>query len=863
MQNPESERIKNPLWKKWGAYLSERQWGTVREDYSEFGSAWDFLPHDHARSRAYRWGEDGIAGISDQTQRICFAFSFWNGNDGILKERLFGLTGLEGNRNEDVKEYYFYADATPSASYLKYVYKYPQQAFPYTQLITQNIESPISEPEFELADTNIFNENKYFDCIIEYSKVDTEDILIQVTIQNKSTETAEIHVLPTAWFRNTWAWEGIENKPSLLQTDDFVTLKNPLVGDYQWFSNSEAEFIYTENETNASRLFGMPSQTNYVKDAFHEWLIDGRKEAVNTDKTGTKAAAHIRLSVEAGQSQQLKFRLRKKEENFSSALAFENFDELFSKAINEADEFYHSLQKNNTNAAHSFIQRQAWSGLIWGKQFYKYNIEKWLNGDANQFPPPEIRKKGRNATFKHLDSHDIISMPDKWEYPWFAAWDTAFHAIPFAHIDSDFAKSQIKLFVSDRYMSPQGQIPAYEWAFGDVNPPVNAFGAWKIYNIDKAKTGKGDIDFLQNIYSGLSRNYQWWLATQSCTGEMLFGGGFMGLDNVSIFDRGRPLSDGAKLIQADSAAWMALFSINMMQMALELAVSTPFLIEDAIHFAKNFIRISIAINLYHWNDKEGVYGDFILSSNGKMQSLPIRNIVGLSPLFATEFLLATQLNQHPDFIKSLQELMNEGENNQFIKKSDNGNWLFTSVPDKRMKRIYHSLADESRYLSKFGIRTLSKEYEIVPFSAIVNKQNFEMKYRSGESDTADFGENSNWRGPIWLPVNYMLVYAFYHLGEFYGDKLQLQFPHFPIGEPSNFTQIAKSIAERLIRIFEIDKNSRPANNHQHIIFEKPDFNENILFYEYFDGDTGRGCGASHQTGWTALVADLIFILNPI
>ncbi|MFN0048943.1 MAG: MGH1-like glycoside hydrolase domain-containing protein [Cytophagales bacterium] len=860
MQITESERVQNPLWKKWGPYLSERQWGTVREDYSEFGAAWNFLPHDHARSRAYRWGEDGIAGICDDSQRICFAFAFWNGKDAILKERIFGLTGVEGNRNEDVKEYYFYADATPSASYLKYEYKYPHQAFPYAKLVEENGKRAITDAEFELADTDIFNNNAYFNCIIEYAKAESEDILIKISLQNRADKAQEIHLLPTAWFRNTWSWEGNENKPTLQQVEDFVALDHPKVGDYQWFANESVTWLFTENETNATRLFGLPSITAHVKDAFHEYLIEGRTQAVNPLKTGTKAAGYKKIAVPAGQSIELKFRLRKKTANFDSKTAFANFDIAFEKVKNDANVYYDTLQAEITNTEHAFVQRQALAGLVWGKQFYEFNAKNWLNGDANQFPPPEIRKKGRNATWKHLDCHDIISMPDKWEYPWFAAWDTAFHAIPFAHIDSEFAKNQIKLFVSDRYMSPQGQIPAYEWAFGDVNPPVCAYGALKIFEIDKKqREDEGDLAFLSGIYSGLFRNYQWWLATQTINGEMLFGGGFMGLDNVSLFDRGRPLANSAKLIQADSAAWMALFSLNLMLMALKLSQKYAQHEADALYFAKNFLSISKAINQYHWNDKEGVYGDFILNADGTLVPLPIRSIVGLSPIFATEFLSNIDLSNNPSFVSSLLILATDEENDSYIKKSEDGNWLFATVPEKRLKRMYYSLADESRYLSKFGIRSLSKEYEVFPFTAIVNKQDYAMKYKPAESETADFGENSNWRGPIWFPVNYVLIDAFYKFGAFYGDKLMLQYPHFPIGIQSNFTQIAKGISQRLISIFEANGKQRPVYQQHNTLFKKPDFNENVLFYEYFDGDTGKGCGASHQTGWTALVADLIFL----
>jgi len=858
MQHPENKRIQDPQWKKWGPYLSERQWGTVREDYSDSGSAWNFFPHDHARSRAYRWGEDGIAGISDSTQRICFAFAFWNGKDEILKERLFGLTGLEGNRNEDVKEYYFYADATPSASYLKYIYKYPQQPFPYTRLIAENANLAITEREFELVDTAIFSYDQYFSCTVEYAKAEAEDILIKVTIENRSVENEEIHILPTSWFRNTWAWDSNIEKPNLFQSADFVELSHPFVGDFHWFSDSAAEFIFTENETNATRLFGLPSQTTYVKDAFHEWLIDGRKEALNPDKTGTKAAAHIKLSMQAGQSQELKFRLRRKANDFDTKNAFENFEELFTKAKAEADIFYRMLQVDNLNPELSTIQRQAWAGLIWGKQFYEFNIKKWLNGDTNQFAPPAIRKKGRNAAWTHIDCQDIISMPDKWEYPWFAAWDTAFHAIPFAHIDVAFAKQQVKIFIDEKYMSMLGQIPAYEWAFGDVNPPVTAFGAWKIYTIEKHKNGNiGDTSFLQSIYGGLARNYQWWLTTQSINGEMLFGGGFMGLDNVGAFDRGKPLPNEAKLVQADSAAWMALFSINMMQIALELSANCPFFEQEAIHYVKQFVKISAKLNENHWNDKEGVYGDFIRHSDGKVLPIPIRSIVGLSPIFATDTLSRSIPNS--DFLQVVAGLASE--NADYIRKSVDGKWLFTAVPEKRLNRMYYSMADESRYLSKFGIRSLSKEYELIPFQTTIDQRHLEVKYRPAESETADFGENSNWRGPIWMPVNYMLVNAFYQLGEFYGTKSNLQFPHFPIGRPSTFTQIAKGISERLIRIFEHNESTRNVYEQHHVMFERPDFNENILFYEYFDGDTGRGCGASHQTGWTALISDLIFMLN--
>lgn len=850
MQHPELQRLQNPLWKKWGPYLSERQWGTVREDYSEFGSAWDFFPHDHARSRTYRWGEDGIAGISDDKQLLCFAPAFWNGNDPIIKERLFGLTGLEGHRNEDVKEYYYNADATPTASYLKYIYKYPIKEFPYAKLVEEAQKLKIGEREYELADTAIFSYEEYFNIVVEYFKIAEEDIVIKITAENKSDKGADLHLLPTLWCRNTWIWNGKNTKPNIKPEGNKLSISHPDLGEYFLNSEENVEWLFTENETNATRLYGLPSLAPYVKDAFNEWLIEGRKDAINPSNSGTKAAGYTKWHLLPGKPQVLTLRLSKKSE-----VGKKSVSKLVEEVKTQADDYYSQLLVSMPDT-HRHIAREALSGLVWGKQYYDFNVKNWLNGDPKQFPPPELRKSGRNHNWKHIDCRDIISMPDKWEYPWFAAWDTAFHAIPLARIDADFAKNQIKLFIEHRYMSPSGQIPAYEWAFGDVNPPVNALGAWKVYCIEKQTTGKGDLEFLQSVYMGLAKNYQWWMATQRHDNEMLFKGGFMGLDNVSVIDRGKPLPENAQLIQADSLAWMGTFCLNMINISLELADINPWFEAEAEAYFLHFLEMAESLNKYHWCEKEKIYADFILKADGSQVHINVRNIVGLLPLSATECFLVNE-----KWKNIFENILSQKPHLGRFASIHAHKMLLSLVPMDRYKQVHISMSDESRYLSKYGIRSLSKEYQVAPFVFDFFGNELQMEYAPAESLTADFGENSNWRGPVWFPVNYVLINALYRMHDFYGDSFTLNFPSFPISRQCTLRQIAENISVRLISIFENTDGERPVYRYQHILFEKPDFNQNILFYEYFDGDTGRGCGASHQTGWTALVADLIFMLK--
>jgi hypothetical protein len=863
-------------WKRWGPYLSERQWATVREDYSEWGNCWDYFPHDHARSRAYRWGEDGLLGITDRQCRICFAFALWNGRDSILKERLFGLTGSEGNHGEDVKEEYYYLDSTPTHSYMKALYKYPQAEFPYGWLVHENRQRGIGGREFELADTGVFNENRFFDVFAEYAKAAPDDILIRVTVHNRGPDSATIHVLPTIWFRNTWSWgcthEGCTLKPRMEQQgEDALHLQHEKLGDFSFRYGPAPDgnlppVLFTDNETNTQRLFNTPNRAAYTKDAFHEYVIAGNTEAVNPKKFGTKAAPHYTLNIPAGGQQVLTFRLTS---GPSAALPATgpDVDAVFNRCQIEADRFYDPILHTGLDEASRNVARQGYAGLLWSKQFYHYVVKDWLDGDPNTMPPPDGHRHGRNAEWQHLYSRDIISMPDKWEYPWFAAWDLAFHMVPFARIDPPFAKDQLTLFLREWYMHPNGQIPAYEFAFGDVNPPVHAWAAWRVYKIS-GKRGERDRDFLEGVFQKLLINFTWWVNRKDRDGKNLFSGGFLGLDNIGVFDRSQPLPTGGYLQQADGTAWMAFYSLTMLAMALELAVEG-----DRVHtgyedmaskFFEHFVQICDAMNALGgsglWDEEDGFYYDQINHDGQSPQRLKVRSMVGLLPLIAVEVLDKDTIDRLPGFKKRFDWFINNRHDlakhiSMTSKDCCPGShlWLL-AIPNKdRLTRTLRYMLDESEFLSPHGLRALSQVHGRQPYVFRANGNEFRVDYVPGEGNTYLFGGNSNWRGPIWFPVNYLVIEALERYHKYYGKHLTIEYPT-GSGRQMTMQEIADDLYRRLSGIFlPGDAGHRPCHGGDPRYAENPHWKDLVLFNEYFHGETGRGLGASHQTGWTALV----------
>ncbi|HET6373635.1 MAG TPA: glucosidase [Candidatus Polarisedimenticolia bacterium] len=862
----DARREKN--WKRWGPYLSERQWGTVREDYSQDGTCWDYFPHDHARSRAYRWGEDGLLGITDRECRLCFSIALWNGRDPILKERLFGLTGPEGNHGEDVKEAYFYLDSTPTHSYMKGLYKYPQAEFPYGRLVEENRRRGKGNPEFELHDTGAFDGGRYFDVFAEYAKADDDDILIRITVANRGPEAAALHLLPTLWFRNNWSWgckhEGCEIKPRIERAGSGLLARQPSLGSFRFEAEPLAAgggptFLFTENETNMQRLFGPPSMTPYVKDAFHELLIHGRADAVNPAEVGTKVAAWYRLEVPAGGK--VSVRLRLSRDGIISSQPFgPEFERSFEDRIREADEFYADRIPETATDEERGVMRQGYAGLLWSKQFYHYVVKDWLEGDADQPSPPEGRKGGRNSEWAHLFNRDIISMPDKWEYPWYAAWDLAFHMVPFARIDPDFAKHQLELFLREWFMHPNGQIPAYEFAFSDVNPPVHAWSAWRVYKMT-GERGRRDRAFLERVFQKLLLNFTWWVNRKDLEGKNLFSGGFLGLDNIGVFDRSRPLPTGGHLEQADGTAWMAFYCSTMLAMALELAKENPAYEDLASKFFEHFVRISDAMNTLGgtglWDEEDGFYYDQ-LHVNGSQMPLKVRSIVGLIPLFACENLEEEHLDRLPGFSKRMRWFLeNRKDLSRHISymtgQEGHGHRLLAIPSRERLERVLRYMLDESEFLSPHGIRSVSRVHRDRPYILRAGSEEYRVDYVPGESDTGLFGGNSNWRGPIWFPLNYLLVEALERYHHFYGDSLQVECP-VGSGRMMNLRDIAHEISSRLGRIFLPDgAGQRPFAAENQLFAQDPHWRDLVLFHEYFHGDTGRGVGASHQTGWTALV----------
>jgi hypothetical protein len=864
--NAEQQRLHQPGWRKWGPYLSERQWGTVREDYSEHGNAWDYFPHDHARSRVYRWGEDGIAGISDDLQNICFAVSLWNGKDPILKERLFGLTGNEGNHGEDVKELYYYLDNTPTHSYMKHLYKYAQAEFPYADLVNTNRNRSRFENEYELLDTGLFENGKYFDIFTEYAKGGIEDFLIRITIHNRGDEAAYIAVLPTIWFRNLWSFGAMKEKPSMsLSADkgDFgkLNINHKRVGEYHFYFENPVRTLFTENETNTERLYGQPNKTPYVKDAFHTAIQQQRYEWLEEKKEGTKFSPMYEFDVPANGSVTMKLRLSK----HHVVQPFAEFDLVFETRIKEADEFYADISEATDQELLS-IQRQAFAGMLWSKQYFNIDIPRWLNGDPGQPPPPDVRKYGRNHQWQSLNNEDIISMPDKWEYPWYAAWDLAFHCVPLAMIDSQFAKEHLILFLREWYMHPNGQLPAYEWAFGDVNPPVHAWSCLQVYKIDKQKTGVGDIHFLKRVFQKLLINFTWWVNRKDHKGNNVFEGGFLGLDNIGIFDRSSAIPGGGVLEQADGTSWMAMYCLNMLEIALEISQHDSSYEDVTTKFFEHFIYIAESLNRIgedwtgSWDEDQGFFYDVLALPVGRYIPLKIRSLVGLSTLFAVLILKKDLLKKLPDFhnrLKWFQKYRRKNNAYHVIEElKDHGDILLSLVPRERLEKLLKALLDEKEFLSPAGIRSISRIHE-TPYMVNIDGQEFGLSYQPGESNTSLFGGNSNWRGPVWMPMNYLIVHALQQYSAYYGNDSQVEFPT-GSGERINLGEISNEVAKRLVSIFQKDKSgARPVNGNENIYQTDPDFRDLILFYEYFHGDTSRGVGASHQTGWTGVVAELI------
>ena len=863
-------------WKRWGPYLSERAWGTVREDYSAYGTAWEYLPHDHARSRAYRWNEDGIAGVCDRHQEVCLALALWNGRDPILKERFFGLTGNEGNHGEDVKEYYFYLDSTPTHSYMRMLYKYPHAEYPYSQLVDENRRRGRTRPEFELIDTGVFDDDRYFDVVIEYGKADVEDLVMRVTVTNHGPEAAPIHVLPTVWFRNTWSWSGDTMRPVLgppltQPTGTVLPLQSRRYGHrvvtFEALPGTPApQVLVTDNDTNVVRLYGVEAPHRFFKDGINDFVVGGQAGAVNPAGTGTKAAAHYELLVAPGASATIRVR-------FAPAAARRatgsGVDDVLAERRAEADEFYEGIVPATLGDDARAVMRQSLAGLLWSKQFYHYVVKTWLDGDSGQPPPPGARRAGRNHAWKHLFNADVLSMPDKWEYPWYAAWDLAFHMVPIALVDSQFAKDQLVLMLREWYMHPNGQLPAYEWAFDDVNPPVHAWAAWRVYKIEKKRCGVGDRIFLERVFQKLLLNFTWWVNRKDTEGRNVFEGGFLGLDNIGVFDRSRPLPTGGSLEQSDATSWMAMYSLNLLAMAMELAVENPAYEDVASKFWEHFVFIAHAMghqgidqNLDLWDEEDGFFYDHLRLGDGGRFPLKVRSMVGLIPLFAVETLEPDALERLPGFKRRLEWFIDNRpdltENIACMRTPGRGERRLLSIvtPD-RLKRVLQYMLDEDEFLSPYGIRALSRYHRERPYVLPVNGQEHRVDYEPGESSTGLFGGNSNWRGPIWFPVNFLLIESLQKYHHYFGEAVKIEFPT-GSGRMLTLAEVAGELSRRLSSVFLRDPaGRRPVFGNVARFQQDPRWRDLVPFHEYFHGDTGRGVGASHQTGWTGLVAKLL------
>jgi len=863
-------------WKRWGPYLSERQWGTVREDYSPNGDAWNYLPHDHARSRAYRWGEDGIGGICDRHQHICLAFAFWNEKDPILKERLFGLTNREGNHGEDVKEYYFYLEATPTSAYLKFLYKYSQAAYPYDQLVAENGRRDRTQPEYELIDTGIFDENRYFDIFIEYAKAESEDILVRLTAWNRGPDPAKLHALPTLWFRNRWAWGDPYDKPVAARIDGPRGIGIIEATEYHYMkrwllAEGNPELLFTENETNVERLFGLKNEIPYVKDAFHRYIVNGECEAVNPALCGTKTAAHYLLEIPAGESRTIRLRFANHNPAAGAGSAESvfgaYFDEVFAARMKEAEEFYAQRSGGILSLDAQCVQRQAFAGLLWGKQAYHYEVRRWLDGDPTQPPPSPARRLGRNREWTTLYNADVISMPDKWEYPWYAAWDLAFHCVAMALIDPDFAKDQLALFLREWYMHPNGQLPAYEWNFSDVNPPVHAWAAWRVYKIAARVQGEPDRIFLERVFHKLLLNFTWWVNRKDIEGKNVFQGGFLGLDNIGVFDRSVPLGPGNFIEQSDGTSWMAMYCLDMLGMAIELARYDQAYEDVASKFFEHFVYISRAMNdmggegIGLWDERDGFYYDVLHMGETTHIPMKVRSMVGLIPLFAVSTFEPEDYLRLDGFRKRMQWFLEHNkdvaEHVDMSRKSDRGARLLLTIANrKKLERIYRYVFDEDEFLSPHGLRALSKFHKEHPYKLEVDGRTHTVDYEPAESSTSLFGGNSNWRGPVWFPLNFLLIESLQRVHYYYGDDFQVECPA-RSGRQMSLWSAASEVSRRLTRIFLRLDGKRAVYGSTALFQDDPYWRDLILFYEYFHGETGAGLGASHQTGWTALVAKLI------
>jgi hypothetical protein len=859
------DRDKKNDWRKFGPYLTDRQWGTVREDYSAYGNAWEYISHDAARSHAYRWGEEGIGGVSDDQQLLNLAVALWNKKDPIIKERYFGLTGNEGNHAEDCKEHYYYLDSTPTHTYMKMLYKYPQAEFPYTQLIEENKKRSKRDPEFELVDTGVFDENRYFDVFIEYAKADVHDLLIKITVHNRGSDDAALHVLPHVWFRNTWAWGYDVYKPEMYRDDDgCIKITHRDLGSYYLFAEGKPEVLFCENETNTNRLYNYAKEGTF-KDGINDYLVYGNVAAINAIPKGTKAAFNYEVSVPAGKSKTLRLRLSSKYETNP----FKEFNTILKERLREADEFYQVIQKGIQDKDKKEIQRQAFAGMLWSKQFFYYDVAQWLQGDPAQPAPPVTRKRGRNHDWTHLNNADIISMPDKWEYPWYAAWDLAFHTIPLAMVDPEFAKHQLLLLTKEWYMHPNGQLPAYEWTFGDVNPPVHGWATWRVYKMDqKLNGGKGDRKFLEEAFHKLLLNFTWWVNKKDYNGNNIFQGGFLGMDNIGVFDRSNQLPTGGFIEQSDGTSWMAMFTLNMLRMSLELAKENSTYESLATKFFEHFLYIAGAMANINkegvdlWDEADEFFYDVLHTPDNQRIKMKVRSMVGLIPLFAVEVLDNEIFDALPRFRTRLKWFLeNRPELASLIsrweEKGKGERHLLSLLRGHRMKRLLKRMLDENEFLSDYGVRALSKKHLHEPYKFLANGNEFSVTYAPGESDTHLFGGNSNWRGPIWFPVNYLLIESLQRFHHYYGDDFKVEHP---TGSGNLFTlhEIADDLSERMVNIFKRNSEGvRPVFGHYEKLQTDKYFHDYILFYEYFHGDNGRGVGATHQTGWTGLVAKLI------
>ncbi len=876
-------------WKRWGPYLSERAWGTVREDYSQYGAAWDYLPHDQARSKAYRWNEDGLAGISDRRQEICFAIALWNGRDPILKERPFGLTGSEGNHGEDVKDYYFYLDSTPTHSYMKYLYKYPQTEFPYARLVEENRNRGKREAEFELIDTGVFDDDRYFDVFVEYAKADVDDILVRINVVNRGPEAAELHLLPTLWFRNTWSWGGDGARPQMRRIkcpgNPQSAIHNPQSGcpevvevhhqkyGRRWlYCDGESQLLFTENDTNTRRLYGQENGPAFApvfaKDGVNDYVVLGNQSAVNPEQTGTKMSAHYRLTLGPGEMATVRLRLADKELISQGEAPFADFDRIFGQRQREADEFYSEIIPADLSDDTRNVMRQAFGGLLWSKQFYHYVVNDWLKGDPAQPAPPAERKRGRNHEWSHLYNADVISMPDKWEYPWYAAWDLAFHCVPLALVDSDFAKEQLLLMLREWYMHPNGQLPAYEWAFGDVNPPVHAWASWRVYKIEKKRRGVGDTTFLKRVFQKLMLNFTWWVNRKDAHGMNIFQGGFLGLDNIGVFDRSAPLPTGGHIAQSDGTSWMAMYSLNLLAIALELAKEDNSYEDVASKFWEHFLYIARAMNnrgaedIRLWNEEDGFFYDVLHLPEGEPFPLKVRSMVGLIPLYAVETLEPELLDQLPDFKRRMEWFIDNRHdligNVACMRSPGRGERRLLSVVDRdQLRSVLKVMLDEEEFLSPHGIRAVSRFHRGNPYRLTVEGMEHRVDYEPAESSTGLFGGNSNWRGPIWFPVNFLIIESLQKFHHYLGDDFKVECPT-GSGNMATLWEVSEELSRRLSRIFlQGEDGRRPVHGGAEKFQTDPHWRDLVLFYEYFHGDNGAGIGANHQTGWTGLVAKLL------